>query len=234
MSATSGQAPRRPKLARTLIEFAALLDRTTPSGRIAAIASGAPRGDGHAVLVLPTSLNTDLQTKAFRDFLARIGYRPHAWGLGRNMGPTQSVMRELPRMLNALAEAHGPVSLVGFSMGGLFARWLAIRHPAQVRAVITVCSPFRDAIDSVFFRIDGLVDRWGPDTRALADEIAGPFAAPATFIYTRDDGVVAWESCVDPERPADNVETHGPHVTIARNPDVFRIAAERLARQPAA
>lgn len=231
MSAQAGYRPRRPKLAATLIEVAALLDRARPAAALAALAERVPPGDGHAVLVMPTSLNTDAQTAWFREFLALIGYRPFAWELGRNLGPTPAVVAALPARLAALAAEHGPVSLVGFSMGGLFARWLAVRHPKLVRGVVAVCSPFRAPLDSAFLPMEPWVDRWGgAEVRALAEELARPFAAPATFIHSRDDGVVAWESCRDPDRPDDNFATRGPHVTIARNLDVFRIVAERLAR----
>lgn len=230
MNAQSDYRPQRPKLARTLIEVASLPARNRQRPGMAALAQRVPRGDGHAVLVLPTSLNGDGQTLRVREFLGLAGYRPFGWELGRNLGPTPQVVAGLPARLTALADAHGPVSLVGFSMGGLFARWLAVRHPAQVRAIVTVCSPFRAPLDSAFLPMQPLLQHWGgAAVRALAAEVARPFAASATFIYCRDDGVVAWDSCRDPDRPDDNVATHGPHVAIAHNLDVFRIIAERLA-----
>jgi pimeloyl-ACP methyl ester carboxylesterase len=116
-------------------------------------------------------------------------------------------------------------------MGGLFARWLAVRAPAQVRSVVTVCSPFRAPTESLFVPLQPLIAAWwGSDLPTLAAEVERPLSGPATFIYSRDDGIVAWESCCDATRPDDNIETHGPHVSIAQNLDVFRIVAERLAR----
>jgi alpha-beta hydrolase superfamily lysophospholipase len=141
------------------------------------------------------------------------------------------VLADLPRRLAALGEQHGPVHVVGFSMGGLFARWLALRQPVLVRSVTTVCSPFRAPTDSVFLPLEPLVGTWwGAEVAALAREVERPLSGPATFIYSRDDGIVSWESCRDTGRPGDNIETHGPHVSIAQNLDVFRIVAERLAR----
>jgi pimeloyl-ACP methyl ester carboxylesterase len=223
--------PRRPALARTLAEAAALPLRARPAAGMEALLARAPRGDGHAVLVMPTSLNGDPQTQGIRNFLGKLGYRAFGWELGVNFGPTARVVSGMPERLAALADSHGKVSLVGFSMGGLFARWLAVRWPDRVRGIVTVCSPFRAPTESLFLPLEPLVDAWpGPDLRALAEEVARPIAGPATFIYSRDDGIVAWASCCDPDRPSDNVETFGPHVTIAENLDVFRIVAERLAR----
>jgi pimeloyl-ACP methyl ester carboxylesterase len=222
--------PRRPALSRTLAEVAALPTRARPDPDVAALLARAPRGDG-PVLVMPASLCGDWQTETIRRFLSELGYRAFGWNLGMNLGPTPRVVAELPELLASLAAEHGPVSVVGFSMGGLFARWLGVRAPALVRSVVTVCSPFRAPTESVFLPLDPLVEAWwGSELRSLAEEMARPLAVPATFIYSRDDGIVAWESCCDTDRPADNIETQGPHVSVAQNLDVFRIIAERLAK----
>jgi predicted alpha/beta hydrolase family esterase len=231
MSAADGYRPRRPPLSRTLAEAAAMPGRARVDPGVAELRSRVPRGDGHAVLVMPTSLHGDPQTEDVRSFLRDIGYVPFGWDFGVNLGPTARVVAGLPDRLAALAARHGPVSVVGFSMGGLFARWLAVRAPAQVRSVVTVCSPFRAPMDSVFLPLEPLAEAWwGREFRALAEEMARPLDCPATFVFSRDDGIVAWESCRDATRPDDNFETHGPHVSIAQNLDVFRIVAERLAR----
>jgi pimeloyl-ACP methyl ester carboxylesterase len=225
--------PRRPALSRTLAEAAALPLRARPDPGVADLLARMPRGDGHAVLVLPSSLSGDWQTETIRQFLGTLGYRAFAWDLGINLGPTPKVVAELPARLAALAEVRGPVSVVGFSMGGLFARWLGVRAPALVRGVVTVCSPFRAPTESLFLPLEKVAEAWwGPEFRALAEEMARALTQPATFIYSRDDGIVSWESCRDTDRPDDNIETSGPHVTIAQNLDVFRIVAERLARLP--
>jgi len=229
----SGQAafrPRRPALSRTLAEAVAMPTRARPDPGAAALAARMPRGDGHAVLVLPTILHGDPQTEAIRGFLRALGYTPYGWDFGVNLGPVPRVVAALPGRLAAIAARHGPVSIVGFSMGGLFARWLAVRAPAQVRGIVTVCSPFRAPTESTFLPLEPIAEAcWGSELRALADEMARPLACRASFVFSRDDGIVAWESCCDAARPDDNIETHGPHVAIAQNLDVFRIVAERLA-----
>ena len=214
-----------------LMESIAFL-RSIPDRGIVAPDPKIPRGDGHAVLVLPSICRGDGQTAPLRAFLAAIGYRPFGWELGVNLGPTARLLGGAMERLARLAAAHGPVSLVGFSMGGLFARWLALRAPQSVRQVITVCSPFRDPAGSVAFALEPALDLWPAiDLRALAAEVGRPLSVPGTFLYCRSDGIVAWSHCVDPAAaPGDNIEVTGHHTTMAKNREVMRILARRLAR----
>src|SRR5262245_20833739 len=109
----------------------------------AAWLTSAPRGDGHGVLVLPGLLANDVSTVVLRRVVRLLGYHAVGWNLGRNLGPTDQVIDELPRGLSALAERTGrPVSLIGWSLGGIYARELARQDPALVRQVITLGSPF--------------------------------------------------------------------------------------------
>src|ERR1700760_344155 len=83
----------------------------------------APRGDGHGVLVLPGLLATDTSTRPLRRFLASRGYAVKGWRLGRNVGPTSAILDGMPRALGQLADRTGaPVSVVGWSLGGIYAR----------------------------------------------------------------------------------------------------------------
>src|SRR4051795_2439615 len=103
-----------------------------------------PRGDHHPVLVLPGLLAGDGSTTAVRGVLRRLGYDVHGWELGRNLGPTEKVVRGMDRRLQELAQRQGRrVSVVGWSLGGIFARTLARRSPHLVRQVVTLGSPFR-------------------------------------------------------------------------------------------
>src|SRR6266704_4229389 len=105
--------------------------------------AAAPRGDGHGVLVLPGLLASDTSTVPLRRFLRWLGYDVRGWNLGRNLGPTDEVLDELPRALLAVAErTGGPVSLIGWSLGGIYARELSRQSPGQTRQVITLGSPF--------------------------------------------------------------------------------------------
>src|SRR5262245_21336563 len=103
----------------------------------------APRGDGHPVLVLPGFLADDLSTRALRWFLRDRGYHAHGWRLGRNVGPNAETVACLVARLATLADRHGrTVSLIGWSLGGIYARELARGFPDKVRLVITLASPF--------------------------------------------------------------------------------------------
>ena len=232
---TSAPEPRRPSLATMLIEAAAFLRSLAERGDVSPGAD-IPRGDGHAVLVLPSVGRGDGQTAPIRAFLAAVGYRPFGWELGINFGPTAKLLAGAMDRLTVLAAAHGPVSLVGYSMGGLFARWLALRAPQSVRQAITVCSPFRDPAGSAAFPLEPLLDFWpGVDLRSLAQEVERPLSVPGTFLYSRADGIVAWSHCIDANAaPGDNIEVTGPHTTMPVNPQVMRLLAERLARKPPA
>lgn len=224
-------AARRPSLASMAVEAAAFLRSCAERAADPPIAS-VPRGNGHAVLVLPSVIRGDGQTAQIRHFLAAIGYAPFGWELGVNLGPTAPLLAGAMNRLEEIAAKHGRVSLVGYSMGGLFARWLAIRAPERVRQIITVCSPFRDPARSVFVPLEPVLALWpGVDLRGLAREIERPLAVPGTFLYCRSDGIVAWEHCIDGNTPPqDNIEVAGHHTTMAGNPQVMRIIAERLAR----
>jgi pimeloyl-ACP methyl ester carboxylesterase len=103
----------------------------------------APRGDGHGVLVFPGLLAGDASTVPLRAFLRWLGYDVRGWALGRNQGPTEAVLTGLPRAVLDHSERTGrPVSLIGWSLGGIYAREMARRHPRQVRQVITLGSPY--------------------------------------------------------------------------------------------
>jgi pimeloyl-ACP methyl ester carboxylesterase len=198
----------------------------------------APRGDGHGVLVLPGLLATDTSTVPLRRFLGLLGYDVRGWGLGRNRGPTETVLAALPRALADQAErTGGAVSLVGWSLGGVFAREIARLRPRQVRQVITLGSPFN------------LKDQWrshaeGPYRRlsylhaATARlpsriQVARPIRVLSTSVYSRQDGVVAWQACIEPETELhQNVEVRCSHLGFGVDPATLWVIADRLAAPP--
>jgi pimeloyl-ACP methyl ester carboxylesterase len=224
--------PRRPALALTIAEAAAFAQRGhVSSAALKELAATVPRGDGHAVLVLPPIFRDDATMDAMRRFLALLGYLPHGWELGANLGPTRALTEGAAARLTDIAARHGKVSLVGVSMGGLFARWLAARTPEFVRQVITAGSPFRASADSTFVPLGNLIEVWrGPDIHAMAAEIEQTPTVPTTSIYSRQDGIVAWASCYDPACPEDAIEVTCPHVLMPQHPDVLRAVAGRLTR----
>jgi hypothetical protein len=225
-------SPRSLQLSHFAAEVAALVSPSPFPVLDSKSLQAFERGDGHAVLVLPASLRSDRQTVQLRAFLAGLGYIACGWELGVNLGPIAWTIRKAGERLAELSARHGPVSLVGFSMGGLFARLMAARDPRRVRQVITVCSPVHDPAGSVWVSLEPLLGLWpGVDLRALLVELDAPPRVASTCIYSRDDGIVRWTHCCDPAHPDENIEVRGCHVTMPHNPQVLRILAARLARR---
>lgn len=190
-----------------------------------------PSGNGHVVLIIPAFLNGDGITLPLRDFLNRCGYRAFGWDLGINWGPTPRLLRALRSRLDDCRRLEGgPVSVIGVSLGGLLARDLAHDRPGDVAHVITIVSPFRLPTAS---HLEPLFHLCSPFYSQDFDpaRLSEPLAMPSTAIFTRADGLVAWESCMVEEPAGAAFETDGAHSTICRNPRVLRLVAERLHEQ---
>ncbi|MBK1718675.1 esterase/lipase family protein [Thiocystis violacea] len=192
-----------------------------------------PRGDGHPVLVLPRFLGCDLSTQPLRDYLTGIGHPAHAWDLGVNLGPRDGVMAACLSRLDELRARHGrKVSLIGWSLGGLFARELAKEAPDQVRMVITLGTPFAgDASPSEVWRLyEGVTgDHMGLSRRHGSLEQSPP--VPTTSIFSRSDGIVAWPGSLEHEGPqCENIEVESSHLGLAVNPLSLYAIADRLAQ----
>jgi pimeloyl-ACP methyl ester carboxylesterase len=202
----------------------------------------APRGDGQPVLVLPGFLASDLSTNLLRNYLKRLGYDPYAWNLGRNLGGVIKMRGLLHDRLAEIAENTGrKVSVIGWSLGGIYARLLGHDLPSKVRSVITLGSPFsRDPKASNVGKLYHLMTGEGlTDEEKTAhmmfphefDRIVGDLSMPATSIFTKGDGVVSWRAClIHANRHAENVEVLGAsHIGLGVNPAVLWAVADRLA-----
>ena len=194
-----------------------------------------PVGDGHPVLVLPGLLAGDGSTWALRRILRRLGYRVHGWRLGRNIGPTAKAVAGMADRLNDLHTRYGtPVSVIGWSLGGIYARGMARRRPSAIRQVITLGTPFRltdhnqTRASAAFKRFSHLhVERAAVPLELETEELP----VPATSIYSKYDGVVAWQACLDLRSPrAENISVIGSHFGYGHNPAVIWAVADRLAQ----
>lgn len=195
----------------------------------------APRGDGHPVLALPGFLASDLSMAPLRRYLEQLGYEAHAWNMGRNLGGVYSKRRALRDLLTAICESAGrKVSVVGWSLGGVYARDLALQLPDLVRGVITLGSPFANDIRATnATRLYELVSGEGvDDIPGLRAAIAGDLPVPATSIYSRTDGIVNWRtSLLRPSATAENIEVHlASHLGLGVNPAALWAVADRLAQ----
>ncbi len=194
----------------------------------------APPGDGHPVLVLPGFLADDVSTFLLRRFLGRLGYQVHPWGLGRNLGPTGDLEQRLHDRLAGITAGRGQASLVGWSLGGVYARELARQAPGRVRQVIALGSPFAAGpkatnVWRLFERISGKrVDDLDPD---LMGGLAAPLPVPSTAFYSEGDGIVAWRACLETPGPlAENIRVWGSHCSLGHNLAVMFAIADRLAQ----
>jgi pimeloyl-ACP methyl ester carboxylesterase len=188
-----------------------------------------PPGNGHVVLVVPAFLNNDGITQPLRKFLNRCGYRAFGWKLGINWGPTTYLLKALRRRLDECVRLEGgPVSVIGVSLGGLLARDLAHDRPEDVAHVITLVSPFRLPTASHLEPLFRLCAPFYIDAFD-SDRLAAPLPMTSTAIFTRGDGLVAWQSCWVEEPGGAAFELSGAHCTICRNPHVMRLVGERLA-----
>lgn len=239
-------APPSPWLAlaepiRAAAEFGALF-ASLPALR------NAPRGDGHPVLVLPGYAASDASTWVLREFLSGLGYRALPWSLGRNQGGLRGrsegglkgdLGSRLATRLDDVQQQTGvPVSLVGWSLGGVYARVLATRFPAKVRQVITLGSPFAGSPTATsIYRVYRQTGH--PRAEAIRTAPQHAFAGeslpgiPSTAIYSRSDGIVAWQIAREQPGPlSENIEVISSHVGLGIHPAVLFAIADRLAEDP--
>jgi pimeloyl-ACP methyl ester carboxylesterase len=194
----------------------------------------APKGDGHPVLVLPGLVASDASTRLLRAYLRERGYDTHGWGLGRNLGPHRGVATAMLQRLDQLHERSGRrVSLVGWSLGGAYARRLAAARPDAMRNTIMLGSPLEgNPRSSNAWRLyEATSGKLADDATELAAARA-TVSSPMTSIYSRSDGVVAWTSSRLPSAPqVENIEVHGSHVGLGVNGAVLLAIADRLAQR---
>jgi pimeloyl-ACP methyl ester carboxylesterase len=214
--------------ARGILEFNASL-------LLSPLLMRAPRGDGHPVLALPGFLASDLSMVPMRRYLSELGYEAHAWRMGRNTG---GINRMRAALLDRLKEIHAAsgrrVSIVGWSLGGVYARDLALRAPEMVRYVIALASPFANDVraTNATWLYEALSGEIVGDDPQFLKQIAGDLPVPTSSIYSRADGVVNWHTCrVHPSATAENIEVRlASHVGIGVNPAALWAIADRLAQ----
>jgi pimeloyl-ACP methyl ester carboxylesterase len=198
-----------------------------------------PRGDGHPVYLLPGFMADSQSTAMLRRWLDNLGYNAVPWGFGRNLGPRGILLERLIVTVGDLAREHGqPVSLIGQSLGGVYAREIAKVIPKQVRQVITLGAPFRQtdtngtapAVARLFEMATG---EKADDLKREMGDISRPAPVPSTAIYSRTDGIANWKTCIEEETPyTDNVEVYASHCGMGFNPAIYYVIGDRLA-QPA-
>ena len=198
--------------------------------------SATPRGDGHPVLVLPGLLADDMSTRPLRGFLNSHGYKAHGWKQGRNLGLRGSVEADMLARVEELYGRYGnrKISLVGWSLGGLFTRQLAKIVPDKVRCMISLGSPFAGSPKATnAWRLYEAASGTKVDDDDLINdgtlEAAPP--VPTTSIFSRTDGICAWQNCLNEDGPAaENIEVCGSHLGLGHHPAAVYAIADRLAQ----
>ena len=191
----------------------------------------APRGDGHVVFDIPGWKAPEASGAPLRGYLRWLGYDARPWGFGSNEGFPERDAPRLAERVRAAAALHGPVSLVGWSLGGVIGREVAREHPESVRRLITYGTPI---IGGPTHTLGAAA--YGRDESAriaaLTEDLdrSRPITVPTTCVYTRRDHVVAWEACVDHySLDVEHVEVRSTHIGLGVDPDVWSIIADRLA-----
>lgn len=225
-------APRRALL---LLEGRAIPELFGFAAALPTLSALAPRGDGQPVLVLPGLTTSDRSTIALRRFLKSKGYPTHGWRLGLNLGPRPGVEQRLIDTVTDLHCHYGrKISIVGWSLGGIYARQLAKMMPDKVRQVITLGSPFRGSPRATnAWRVYEFASGQTADEgeRHMGGAIAAPPPVPTTAIYSKTDGICAWQNCIEVRSDiAENIEVKGSHCGLGHHPAAVYAVADRLAQ----
>jgi pimeloyl-ACP methyl ester carboxylesterase len=209
----------------------------------------APRSDGHGVIVFPGLTASDTSTLPLRRYLQALGYCVAGWQQGNNFGPRAGVLDGIKKQVRETFEAGGSkrgcsgrkVSLVGWSLGGIYAREIAKELPECVRCVITLGTPFAAGPRSTHaWRLYEMVSgrQSERETQNLNLRRAPP--VPTTSIYSQSDGIVAWQSSIQSKAPGlghsqtENVQVLASHIGMGLNPSAWWVVADRLAQEEGA
>jgi pimeloyl-ACP methyl ester carboxylesterase len=197
-------------------------------------------GDGHPVIIFPGMASDGTATAPLRHHCESLGYRAFDWGRGFNTGPQGNIDTWLAELAAHTARMLAPfgqsATLIGWSLGGLYAREVAKLLGPKVRQVITIGTPFNASADHtnvgwIFRLLNGASPKFDP---ALSARLRRAPEVPTTSIYSRSDGVVAWQTCLHDAVSHDvqDVEVRGSHIGLGWNPAVLRVVADRLAQRP--
>ena len=225
---------RPPSRALMFLEGRALSELGAFVGALPLL-SLAPRGDGHPVLVLPGLVASDVSTRPLRAFLKTRGYAVSGWRQGRNLGLREGVQHAMVDLVHELHDTYGQkVSLVGWSLGGLYARQLAKMMPGRVRSVITLGSPFASGPKATnAWRVYEMASgrRADEEDSRFGGSLSSAPPVPTTAIFSRTDGICAWQGCMEKtSAQSESIEVESSHCGMGHHPAAVYAVADRLAQ----
>ena len=207
---------------------------------------GTPHGEHRPVMLLPGFMSGDYSMGLLSRWLRRAGYAPLRSQVRLNVDCSRTTLERLTRRVEIAALHEGrPLTLIGHSLGGIYAKTIAMRRPDLVQGVVALGSPLLaptashrllladvavlNALNRAGLRrlmnADCVHGECAADSRA---ELAGPFPAGKPFlsVYSRTDGIIDWRAAADPA--AVRVEVDGSHCGMTVNPAVYRALAVHL------
>lgn len=196
------------------------------------------QGQGQPIVLLPGFGASDRHMKPLIRALDGLGFSAHGWAQGYNWGMRGKVKLALAERLQRLCDDHGQkVALLGWSLGGVFAREIARHQSEQVSMVFTLGSPINGHPNAN--NVAKLFNLINPGKKADGDLQAFqkrrvPPPVPCVAIHSKTDGIVAWQCAREVAAPnTENIEVRGSHFGLPCNTEVLRAVARRLARHPA-
>ncbi|WNC70428.1 hypothetical protein RGQ13_09730 [Thalassotalea psychrophila] len=234
-------ADSTPSYFQTLTEVPRALTETFNLGLSSPYLLNLPKGDGHPVIVIPGFTVSDSETYLLRQFLTSRNYKVHGLNMGRNVGPMAGIEKRLAQRVKSLSETYGEkVSLVGWSLGGLFARYVAHQVSDHIRTVVSLGSPI--GVNRVFQGTSPIIELLGKAVVSsnfidIVDDESLDYwnrtpPVPTTAIYSKADGAVHWKIAIDPleHEQTENIQVFGSHAGMTHNPLIFNILADRLSQ----
>ncbi|MEZ5572191.1 MAG: hypothetical protein R3E64_09215 [Halioglobus sp.] len=239
---------RPPRLRHSVMEFSRVLVEMSSTAMLGPLLRTLPRGDGHTIMTLPGFMGADGSTSQLRRFLNKRGYRAIPWGLGRNAAEVRSQNIDdflahraatedaIAARVEAEFVASGrKLTLVGWSLGGLYAVALAHRFPQWIRQVITLGTPYGDPRGTALYNVMGSLYNNEVDEEALRRWVAhtysgGELSVPILAVYSESDGIVSAgiARCEADARYVTHVAVLASHVGFPFNPLVFAVIANHL------
>ena len=241
---------RPPRLRHSIAEFGRVIAEMGSTAMLQPILNRLPDGDGHTIITIPGFMGADGSTSQLRRFLVKRGYNAIPWSKGRNAADKQpssldafldyreSIEDEVAEQVRSEFERSGrKITLVGWSLGGLYSVALAHRFPQWIRQVITLGTPFGDPRGTSLYNILGRVynNEVEVDEEALQRWVqhtyrGGKLRVPILTLYSESDGIVGAgiARCEGDPHYVTNIAVMASHVGFPFNPLVYGVIANHL------